>query len=71
MICPNCKAESEALFQTEHGHRCRPCKRGVWQRANDVICRTPEEFAYWVKNFRDNGREADALILEAQQLTAK
>lgn len=69
MICPVCSQLVDMLFLTVEGHRCRSCKRGVLQTANDVWCKTPEEYAYWIKKFRDAGRDIDALILEARQMT--
>lgn len=40
---------------------------GVWQTANDVLCRTPDEYAYWIGRFRECGKPEQALILEVQQ----
>lgn len=40
----------------------------VWQNANDVICKTTEEFSYWISKFYEAGKPEQAVILEAQHL---
>jgi len=40
----------------------------VWQTANDVHCKTADEFDYWIALFIKAGKPGQAVILEAQRL---
>lgn len=45
-----------------------PTNNPVWQTANDVVCKSAEEFAFWINLFRKAGKPEQAVILEAQLL---
>jgi len=43
-----------------------PTDNPVWQTANDVQCKTADEFLHWILLFNKAGKPEQALILEAQ-----
>lgn len=61
--CRNPQCASRGLIW----HTSAPHTGTVWQTANDLICRSPEEFAHWIAIFNVAGKPEQAVILEAQQ----